>query len=476
MAKVIKRKKPQPPSAVRLAGMAGIAFLAYLLIVAIPEFPGSVAGSLILRGLAAGLSVGLLAKREEAGFATASAAIGALVAGIVMLGMPALGAPAAGVFLSVMLSAVAWPVAYYLPSAPKWAWVAPAIAAVFLAICFLWSAGLVSGPQSPAYVVQRSDLANTPGPEEYGFDGWIYLKTVNYLREGRPYYQAFQRAWTEDNRLDGKIASPMGFREPLLFQLWRLAPGSSVGQGVHTLFLLAGVIAVLLGWWTIRPLVGEGVALLGGLAVVPLYTFGALAGLWFTMSEIWAAVAVLGALALLVRKQYLWSALLLLLAVAVREIAVVFVPAWAVAWMLCDTKKQWIPGAAVAGPAAVAVVLVHWFRAPATGSAGAGVAAWLQSTGVQRLVEAIGFGGLLPGEKVFTTFAILLAIVGCALLKDSWFRWTMLTAIVVPVLFLTSFSSGPYDYYWGMLVTPSVMALMPLVFSRLFPGPALSQS
>ena len=67
------------------------------------------------------------------------------------------------------------------------------------------------------------------------------------------------------------------------------------------------------------------------------------------------------------------------------------------------------------------------------------------------------------------------SILGAALIRESWLRWTLLVVAVTPLAFLTAFSKGEWDYYWGLTFQPTLVALAALVFVRVFPSETVAE-
>jgi hypothetical protein len=116
-------------------------------------------------------------------------------------------------------------------------------------------------------------------------------------------------------------------------------------------------------------------------------------------------------------------------------------------------------------------LVIHWRAAPVeAGGAALPLATWFHSAGLPRLARALGHGlEFVPLGAALAPVLALVALLGALALREARMRWTLATALLVPLLFLTAVSAGPFDFYWGALVTPVVLALLPLAFARALP-------
>ena len=460
-----------PELVIRLAAAVAVAGLAFLFFTGQPQ-EALFSTTILLRGALAGVAAGLLFSRREWTYAAAVSVAGALASSIALLiagsSVP-LGVTALGAIL--VPGALAGLVAYFVPRTPQW----PRMLVVVLALTVAvgWSLGLVGGPMKRTLDQTRIDVSSVPQPEQYRFDPVIFIKTVDYMRAGVPYYQAFQRAWSEDARLSGQIPSALNFREPLLFEFWRYLPGSPAGTSILNSFLVFAWVGVMVCWLTARRFVSDGVAMLAGQLMLPIYVWAAFGGLGFAMVELWASVLIVSALALLVRRRYLLSALVIFLAVAVRELSIIYVPAWVIAWYFSAERKRWLPGLVVALAGPLAVLGVHITVAPAShATTGSSLRSWMHSTGLSRTLAAVRFGGESPFSDWVMPAAAIASVAGAALVEEAWLRWALLYVALAPLLFLTAFSGNGADLYWGLTFQPTFVVLAVLVFVRVFPSEA----
>jgi len=314
-------------------------------------------------------------------------------------------------------------------------------------------------------------LAVAPVPEQYAFDGMGYLRTYYLMKQGTGYHDAFARAQAEDSRHDETfLTSPFNFREPLLFEVWRVLPGSG-GDALLDWFLVWSLVLLVVVYMLAASLTEPGAALLGPVLLIPFLFFFWWAGTWFTFAELWAAPLGVAAVACLVRRWRIEGLVLLVAAVAVREFMVVLVPAWLLAWGFSDRGRYrstwWVPAVAVFGPAAV--LLLHVVLVPPLSAGGSGISTWLHG-GLPRLLSALRFGWeLTPGTSWVPLVAAAAAIAAAALARPPWRLAALLAATVLPTLLLLVVSADEWDYYHGAFYVPLAVALAPGVLGRLLP-------
>lgn len=194
------------------------------------------------------------------------------------------------------------------------------------------------------------------------------------------------------------------------------------------------------------------------------------------MMEIWAALFMLGALMCLVRGWRVASLVLLLAAVASREFMVLLIPVWLVAWWFGDSRRGrhadrrrtwWFPAIATVGPAVI--LLLHVIFAPTMPGDRGSIARWLHG-GLQALYAAARFGwDVAPFPKVVTILMPVLALICALTVRPRGLAIALTTAVVLPLGFLTAFSTGNWGDYWDLCFIPVFIALAPLAVHRLTP-------
>jgi hypothetical protein len=434
------------------------------------HYPGALLVSFVPRAVLAGLVAGLAATGGMRAAITCAAA-GAVLGGLALVPLLAGEPPwlwlVAGVTTAMGAAASSrW--ARAQASRP----LAAALALAAVTGCHVWTLGLAGGPYAASLQERERVYARPVEPERYAFDGEIYLRTEALMKQGAPFYAAFQRAWREDSRFDGSIPSAWSFREPALFYLWRILPGST-GVALLGWFTVFTVLAAIAGWFLAATFVDDGIALLAPIAMLSYFAFFVLASLsWFSFAEVWAAGAVVLALALLLRRRWLASAFALVAAVAIRELAFLFVPAWVVAWGLSRGQRGRAIGLGVAVVGSLTPLIAHMLMAPASHGAGS-LATWLHSTGLPRLLRALRHGTeFIPYGAPVGPLAAVAALGGALALLERRERWTLATALILPLTFMTCVSAGAYDYYWGAILVPLLLATTPLALARVLPAAA----
>jgi hypothetical protein len=337
-------------------------------------------------------------------------------------------------------------------------------------IVLLWSLGIGPSPMKPVLDNQREGYSVPRVAETYGWDGGVYLRTRELMEAGVGYYAAFGEAVVGLADVDVPPSSPFNYRPPFLFWLWTVLPGPPVGMTILWWHVVLGFVAMAAAFFLARRFVDDGVALLAPITMLPAIAFAAMTSSWYSFSEAWAGLVVVFAFLAMVRKRWWPSIALLLVAVAMRELMVVFVPAWVVAWYLGGARKRMLTGALAVVIGSITIIGAHVLSAPVS-SSGLDVGGWLGNGGLDRLFRALQHG-TDPGSlhAYLQPALLLLALVGAALVKTRWLRWSLMTGLVVPAAFLMVFSAGEFDYYWGAILIPLTAALAPLAFQRLAPA------
>ena len=476
-ANVPKLPSARKPFSWAKPGLLGAAAYALLPMVDLEPLIGA---SLPARAILAACVVGLLRTPTRPRWAVSATAVAAVLAGWVVLGLLdgryfspvglAIGMPLAAI-LSLGIASLA---SAFRPRAAE----VTCVALVLLVA--LWFAGFLPGPlQQQLSPVRQSKLSSVPQTGQYAFDGDDFMRTYSLMKQGVGYFPAFRQSVTEDTRHNASyMQTPFNYREPLIFEIWRLLPGST-GNDLLTWFVVWSLGTMIAAYMLASALTEPGVALLAPVALIRFFLFFWWQGAWFTVTEVWAAAFGVAAIAALVRKQRIASLLLLVAAVAAREFFVVLIPAWIVVWWLSGENDRraswWFPVAAVAGPLAVLASHVVFSQPYLTPGAGVGLSAWLHG-GPARLIAALRFGWSpqlsatgLP-EATWLPLAIAAgAIVSAAIARPKWRAAALLCATLLPTLFLLSVSGGESHYYWGAFYTPLAVAIAPGVLARFMP-------
>jgi hypothetical protein len=197
------------------------------------------------------------------------------------------------------------------------------VAVVTLLLCIAFTATAWS--ESATF---RGRISSEPAVGTYNYDPYIYLRAYYLMGRGDDYYHALVTAAAGDSRLihdrsvvNGKFVgwatSPAFVRLPTAFLLWRAVPGGTTGIVALSIALCALLLGAMAA--VFEPLLGERALL------VPLLAFPFLLGgtVWINifLPDWWAALALLGSVLLLVRRDFLLAGVLALLAALFRETA-----------------------------------------------------------------------------------------------------------------------------------------------------------
>ena len=270
------------------AGLLGFSWAGVLPLTGAWELRAVVCGlviGLVVRGACEIVPVAALAVAALAG---AAALLGVAVA-CVHIGGPVLAAPTVAEFALTAAMAAGVAAATGWACARRRRSAAALVAVLFVALLFLYQAGVLPGEPRSTTADFRASLAVEPPPEQYSFDGYIYLRINHLMQAGMPYYDAFLKAYDEDARLSGAPTQLFNIRQPWLFELWKLLPGPP-GAKVWYCFVALVVATMLLAYGLARRFVEPAAALAAPVALGGYFLMPALTP-WFPLSEFWAGDA-----------------------------------------------------------------------------------------------------------------------------------------------------------------------------------------
>ena len=471
-------RPPVPPAAATLGEQLRpliaivAAAIAACVLPLIHDYEPLVRGSIVARGVMAGCVAGLVCAAVRPRWVGAAVAAAGTAIGVLLVGLADRAYfDAAGLALGVVCAAA---VALGLGalSSVKWRLAAEVAALGAVLLVALWFAGVLPGALADGPRQARSaDVATVPQPEQYGFDGLDYLRTYHLMKQGMGFYDAFKQGQIEDARHDATfLTSPFNYREPFLFEVWRLLPGSNGGDLLDW-FIVWSLVALVVTYLLASSLTEPGPALLASVCLIPFLFYLWWTSTWFLSAEIWAAPLGVAAVACLLRRWRIAGLVLLIAAVATRELMVLLVPAWLVGWGIADRGRLrstwWVPAVAVLGPAVV--LGAHVLAVPPLATGGSGIAGWLHG-GPSHLLAALRFGWqVVPHGAWVPLTAAAAAIVAAVIALPRWRMAALLAATLLPPLFLLVAGSGPWDYYWGAVYTPLAVAVAPGIVGRLLP-------
>jgi hypothetical protein len=454
------------PEAVLVPTVAIVAACAIAFVV-FPLVPGvrwGLVTAALLRGVWSGLVAGLALRSASLPRVAAVAAVGAGLGAVAIR----LGFPSAATW--GLLAAVALAVAVALAMrliAERWGKRLAVTCAMVLVLAGLaWQIGLLPGPYWATQHKFLRKVAQEPLAEKYGFDGKIYLRTMFLMKEGLPYYPAFTKAIIEDKRSFAPPPLVFNYREPWPASFVALLPGNA-GLDAWGVFL-ALVIASMVGAYMLASqFVAPGVSLLGPMLLSSYFSY-ALTTKWFPLVELWAGALAVWVIVALLRERWLAGAILVTVAVAMRELMVYLIPVGAFTWLFYPQRRKVVLPMIALIVLPVIVLGYHAMSAPGTLAAG-GLSTWLHGN-VTTLVRALQFSSnYVPWGRWVMLVAPLAALAGALQVTVAWRKALLGAAVGVPSIALALFSTGHFGNYWGAIEAPVVLCLSPLAFTVLLP-------
>jgi hypothetical protein len=485
-----------PSPIVETGSAAAIALLAHLcasfgLFALAPEWITP-----LLIGCVTGLASRTPWERASSGTAI-GLAFGVLVARPWFLGQ--MSVPAQAVVFVALGSIAAGAMAYALSRAParrRAEWTA-ALSLVGVIIIGMWAttATVDSGafdPGAPSvneWLSTRPELGKTPADRDY------YLRVFYDMHDGLPYYDAYARVYQSDPVGGYKLPNGVpGYRLPTIFYLWLLLPAQ--GAALPWAFLVFATLAVASAFAIGAQLSRPGTAVLGALMVAVAYLLIA-TSTWVTFVDGWAMSVTLAGIALFVAsvrrdsRRLLWAAVAVMLAAAaLREILVYPMLLAAASALTLPRDRRWRdtwPWLAGLG-AFAALYAAHAAAIAGRVDPEGGVGFWMRG-GFEHLLATLGFlrlffGGapwLLP---VLTAVGLAGAVI--VMLRRQRLGVFLTAAIAVPLAAFLFFGSGGRELdtggiagYWGVLVVPIALSLVPVVIdsalNRVAPATAARQ-
>jgi dolichol-phosphate mannosyltransferase len=420
-------------------------------------------------GLACGLAIGSAADWR---FATAAGVAAGLAGALVVsLVAPAMGVTVTWYFVAAGSAGLCAGLARFAASRGLNRSVV-LVAILGLLASFLWLTGTLPGAFVPAHANRVAFLSEPRVAGQYRFDGDVYMVTALNMKRGMSFYPAFSAAVHGDVRYTPvSLRSVFNFRQPLIFLVWQALPGSTIVD-VWDWFLVFACVVVVAAYLLASRFVNPGASLVSAVISMSYLYYFAMERSWFMFAEVWAGGIMVMALAALVRKRWLLSAVLFTVAVGIREFSIVFLVPWLAAWWLDEDRSLLAAATAVVAP--VAVLLLHMMLAPTEGAGGGGgglsLGPWLHGS-FDALIGALRYGThFLISPDWTVPAALVLALVGALMVRERRHAVPLALAVVVPTVFLTVFSAGASGIYWGAFAVPVFLAMVPLVGVRLVPS------
>ena len=405
---------------------------------------------------------------------------GLLHPSLVTAASPAAGSPVgAAALVSVLAGATAALSAWLLTRMPdrrRAEWIGSLLVLVVL-LGALW--GSTSALKSGAVGAVGEPLDRVLSVRPTLGDTWedykVYLLLYDYVREGKPYYDSVLEVFRADsNRGNQPPPGVVGYRLPTIYYLWRVVPEP---QQLPLAFLPLAAIAVVSSFVLAEELTRPGLAVLAPIIVAPAFLYLA-TSTYVTFVDAWAIPFTMLGIALLAasmrRKSrgLLWAAVAAcLLGALLREILVyvmLFAPVSAVLLPRGRRWREvwpWLVGIAAFGAAYAAHVIAVAGRT----SSGSG-ALWMRG-GLGHFVATVRFFEGPYGAKPWLLPVLIAAgILGAVIV---WQRARRLGAFLIAVTalplagFLVVGNGGVLDSgqlmgYWGILVVPVALSLVPV--------------
>jgi hypothetical protein len=350
------------------------------------------------------------------------------------------------------------------------------VALVVWIVVNLWLPLVATGLPVRGYgVLSAAKISRVPDAGTYRFDDEVYRRTYYLMHQGQSYYPAFRDAWTQQTALQPAPSTPMGFRLPTLFWMWRLLPAEAFS--LVYLFLGLGTLGVASAAWITGQLAGTRFAPLAA-ATTAAYVMSVGMTAVVTYVDLPAACIALAGLAFFVhgtltgRRSSLWTAVAIMtFAALTREILAYLIVLGALSSLLEPRGRRlraatpWLAGLGVFGLGYAAHTWATWGYL----SSSSPVSYWRGSfafalNALTNLSETLNGHG-----PVLLTF-FLVGVIGAYAIHRR-VGWPLsafaLAALLLPAVGMLRFGNasitpqGAILNYWGLLFVPIALALWP---------------
>jgi hypothetical protein len=353
---------------------------------------------------------------------------------------------------------------------------AASAALVLWVIINMWMPLFATGLPVQGYGILRAAAVNdVPAPDTYQYDDQVYRRTYYLLHQDRPYYEAFNEAWLQQQNKPAAPNSVMGYRLPTYYALWRLLP-SEVFSLVY-LFLAFCTVGVIASASIAGQLVGARFAPLAACAMAA-YSMSVGITASVTYIDLPSMCIALAGIALLIRakltesRKALWAAIAVLtLAALTREILAYFLVLGALTALLEVPEKR-LKAAAPWGAGLGVFFLGYAMHAAAVWGylSDSSKISYLRGN-LDFAIKAITtYSFAMNGQGVAISLIFALGVAGAVASHRRLGRtlaWMFTVALVLPILAMVRFGNiaiapdGTQVNYWGMLVVPLALALWP---------------
>ncbi len=293
-------------------------------------------------------------------------------------------------------------------------------------------------------------MASVPEPEQYFFDGHIYLRTFYLMKMGTNYYDALADSMLGRGDISSLPNVIFGWRLPTLFYFWAIFFGS--GLAIEKAFLFIGAAAVFLGFLIAKELSNDHCAILAA-CLLSGYLFVAASTFWLPFMEYWALPLLLLAAYLYVRDRTELAVLPALLAPLIREIYIFALAAGFLAGITRKKVAALIPWMAASVAYAVFYAL-HYFKVKTIVAATSANAGWIAGGGFGLLRDSIAFSTALMFPDKWMAITVWIAgSIGLLTVKPLDRKlFLALAALSLPTAAL--FFGVESSYYWGVAAIP----------------------
>ena len=310
-------------------------------------------------------------------------------------------------------------------------------------------------------------VGHEPIDENYNHDSYIFLKTVYLMKDGRPYYTAFDQAVINDVRADKPPDTVFGYRLPTLFLLWSILPNP--GVSIWIIFVIVGFTLLISSYQIAQKFSSPSFAIIAPYFLVPYLLFSSKSH-WFLISEYWAMFLLVFYLAFLLNKKYHLAYSSLLLGLLIREL--VFIPALAGFGLsvLVRSKRHFLFYLSIILVFLI-FYLIHIFLIAHTLSGSKGLSIdRLLGGGINFVRSTLAFGtqyylSIKWGLQNMALYLLITFLGGIFLLLSNneermLIVISYLTCFGFPVVFLF-IAVSKFNDYWGIMYVPIMLSILP---------------
>ncbi|MGN6376915.1 MAG: hypothetical protein ACTHMG_15380 [Sphingomonas sp.] len=274
----------------------------------------------------------------------------------------------------------------------------------------------------------------------------LYGSVVDALRHGAAYYAATAAALRDGGY---PLSSFLSFRLPTLAVIEAALPP----MVIDALLLLLGVGTVVAWYLRLQPEMRRGAPLIIALLVVIVAAMPFAQPDLALLHEVWAGLLVSLALALYRRDRWVETVAITLIAMLIRETALLFALVMAVLALTENARREVIGWAAAIAVFGVVVVFHAAAANAAAATADPGAADWSTLLGFGFFVRSVA----LVSPLAVLPLALAAILVGLALV--GWASWAgptgaRGTATILLYAALVSIAARADTFYWAAIIGP----------------------